>query len=53
MMEQATTSVREMYENLFKSSVVMPKPKCDLPVIPMDYMWAQVTLCLSVHEEKC
>ena len=29
------------------------QPECDLPIIPMDYKWTQVTLRLSLHNEKC
>ena len=29
------------------------QPECDLHIILMDYKWTQVTLCLSLHDEKC
>lgn len=44
--------LRETYEKLVGSGIIVPKPERDPPVIPMDYKWAQVRgillFCLGI-----
>jgi ATP citrate (pro-S)-lyase len=41
--EELPSVIRETYESLVRSRIIVPKKEVDPPVIPMDYKWAQVS----------
>ena len=42
--EELPKVLKETYESLVKTGVIVPKKEKEPPVIPMDYKWAQVSV---------
>lgn len=47
------STIKEVYDHLLESGVIVPQPEVEPPTVPMDYSWAQVNNYCSMILPYC